>query len=60
VVEEGADGLVIEVSGPDTFVLSCLRAIERFGIVDVARSGTVAVERPEAPRTPSPSEVLLP
>ena len=60
VVEEGADGLVIEVSGPDTFVLSCLRAIERFGIVDVARSGTVAVERPETARTPSPSEVLLP
>ena len=60
VVEEGVEGLVVEVSGPDTFVLSCLRAIERFGIVDVARSGTVAVERPETVRTPSPSEVSLP
>lgn len=60
VVDEGEDGLVIEVSGPDTFVLSCLRAIERFGIVDVARSGTVAVERPEAAGTPSPSEVSEP
>lgn len=60
VVEEGADGLVIEVSGPDTFVLSCLRAIERFGILDVARSGTVSVERPDQARTPNPAEVSVP
>ena len=42
VIEEGPDGLVVELTGPDTFVLSCLRAVERFGIVDVARSGAVA------------------
>lgn len=60
VVEEGTDGLVVEVSGPDTFVLSCLRAIERFGIVDVARSGTVAVGRPELARVPTSTEVTEP
>lgn len=60
VVEEGAEGLVVEVSGPDTFVLSCLRAIERFGIVDVARSGAVAVDRTVSVRTPSPAEVTPP
>ncbi len=54
VVEEGNDGLVVEISGPDTFVLSCLRAIERFGIRDVSRSGPVAVERAEQP-SPTPS-----
>ena len=46
VVEESADGVVAEVSGPASFVLSCVRALERFGLVDVARSGTLAVDRP--------------
>ena len=45
VVEESADGLVAEVSGPASFVLSCVRALERFGLLDVARSGTLAVDR---------------
>jgi acetolactate synthase-1/3 small subunit len=57
VLEEGPDGLVVELTGPDTFVLSCLRAVERFGIVDVARSGAVAIERPaENPRAPTSTE----
>jgi acetolactate synthase-1/3 small subunit len=61
VLEEGPDGLVVELTGPDTFVLSCLRAVERFGIVDVARSGAVAIERPaEAPRAPTPTEAPVP
>jgi len=61
VLEEGPDGLIVELSGPDTFVLSCLRAMERFGIVDVARSGAVAVERPaESPRAPTSTEAPVP
>ena len=60
VIEEGPDGLVVELTGPDTFVLSCLRAVERFGIVDVARSGAVAVERPaEHPRAPTSNEASV-
>lgn len=60
VLEEGPDGLVVELTGPDTFVLSCLRAVERFGIVDVARSGAVAIERPaENPRAPTPREASV-
>ena len=55
VVDEGPDSIVVEVSGPDTFVLSCLRAIERFGIIDVARSGAVAVDRPAEPARPTTS-----
>ena len=61
VLEEGPEGLVAEVTGPDTFVLSCLRAVERFGIVDVARSGAVAIERPaESPRAPTSTEAPVP
>ena len=57
VLEEGPDGVVVELTGPDTFVLSCLRAVERFGIVDVARSGAVAVERPaESSLAPTSTE----
>lgn len=60
VLEEGPDGLVVELSGPDTFVLSCLRAVERFGIVDVARSGAVAIERPaESSRAPTSTEASV-
>jgi acetolactate synthase-1/3 small subunit len=54
VVEESGDGIVAEVSGPASFVLSCLRALERFGVVDVARSGTLAVERPAPAPAPLP------
>jgi len=58
VVEESADGLVAEVSGPASFVLSCVRALERFGILDVARSGTLAVDRPvSGPAVIHPTEM---
>lgn len=47
VVDDGPGAVVAEITGGAAFVLSFLRALERFRIVDVARSGTVAV-----PRTP--------
>jgi acetolactate synthase-1/3 small subunit len=43
-VDESADAVVLELTGSEAFVLSCLRALERFEIVEVARSGAVAVE----------------
>ena len=43
VVEDAEDGLIVELTGSEAFVLSCLRALERFEIVEVARSGTVAL-----------------
>jgi acetolactate synthase small subunit len=58
VVEESAEGLVAEVSGPASFVLSCVRALERFGLLDVARSGTLAVDRPApGPAVTQPTEM---
>lgn len=42
-VDESADAVVLELTGSAAFVLSCLRALERFEIVDVARSGAVAM-----------------
>ena len=61
VIEEGPDALVAELTGPEAFVLSCLRAVERFGIVDVARSGAVAIARPApASRPATPTEVRVP
>jgi acetolactate synthase I/III small subunit len=44
VVDESSDAVVLELTGTQAFVLSCLRALERFGIVEVARSGAVAME----------------
>jgi len=43
-VDESLDAVVLELTGSEAFVLSCLRALERFEIVEVARSGAVAVE----------------
>jgi acetolactate synthase-1/3 small subunit len=43
-VDESLDAVVLELTGSEAFVLSCLRALERFDIVEVARSGAVAME----------------
>jgi acetolactate synthase-1/3 small subunit len=43
-VDESAQAVVVELTGSEAFVLSCLRALERFDIVEVARSGAVAME----------------
>ena len=43
VVDDAADGLIVELSGSEAFVLSCLRALELFEVIEVARSGTVAL-----------------
>lgn len=43
VVDDAPDGLIVELSGSEAFVLSCIRALERFEVVEVARSGTIAL-----------------
>ncbi len=43
VVDDAADGLIVELSGSEAFVLCGIRALERFEVVEVARSGTVVL-----------------
>jgi acetolactate synthase I/III small subunit len=43
VVDDSNDGLILELSGSEAFVLSCIRALERFEVIEVARSGTIAL-----------------
>jgi acetolactate synthase-1/3 small subunit len=43
VVDDSPDGLIVELTGSEAFVLSCVRALERFEVVEVARSGTIAL-----------------
>lgn len=43
VVDDAVDGLIVELTGSEAFVLSCIRALERFEVVEVARSGTIAL-----------------
>jgi acetolactate synthase-1/3 small subunit len=43
VLDDSNDGLIVELCGSEAFVLSCLRALERFEVVEVARSGTIAL-----------------
>ena len=43
VLDDSTDGLIVELCGSEAFVLSCLRALEAFEVVEVARSGTIAL-----------------
>jgi acetolactate synthase I/III small subunit len=43
IIDESSESVILELSGSEAFVLSCLRALERFDIIEVARSGTVAL-----------------
>jgi acetolactate synthase I/III small subunit len=43
VLDDSNDGVIVELSGSEAFVLSCLRALEAFQVVEVARSGTIAL-----------------
>jgi acetolactate synthase I/III small subunit len=43
IVDDSPDAMIVELSGTEAFILSCIRALERFGVVEVARSGTVAL-----------------
>ena len=47
IVEEGAHDLLLEATGTAPFMVSLLRALEPFGIVDLVRGGTLAL--PPAP-----------
>ncbi|MBA3318843.1 MAG: acetolactate synthase small subunit [Gemmatimonadales bacterium] len=44
VVDESGDIVIVELTGSEAFVLSCIRALERFDVIEVARSGAVALE----------------
>ncbi|MGH7528388.1 MAG: acetolactate synthase small subunit [Gemmatimonadales bacterium] len=44
VIDDSPEAMIVELTGSEAFVLSCIRALERFEIVEVARSGTIALE----------------
>ena len=54
IVDDTADTVMVELTGSEAFVLSGIRALERFEIVELARSGTMAMEvTGHASRVPS-------
>ena len=48
VVEEAAHELVLEATASPPILVSLLRALEPFGVLDVVRSGAIALPRPPA------------
>jgi acetolactate synthase I/III small subunit len=51
IVDDTPEALILELSGSEAFVLSGLRALERFEVIEVARSGTVALGSGNDPQT---------
>jgi len=43
IIDDAPDAMIVELTGSEAFVLSGLRALERFEVVEVARTGTVAL-----------------
>jgi acetolactate synthase-1/3 small subunit len=43
IVDDSPDALIVELTGSESCVLSGLRALERFEVVEVARTGTIAL-----------------
>jgi acetolactate synthase I/III small subunit len=48
IVDDSPEALIVELTGSEAFVLSGLRALERFEVLEIARTGTVAL----APSSP--------
>ena len=63
VVDEAAGTCIIQVAGAATRIEECIRALDRFGIVEIARSGAVAMlgaaGSSPAPAPNNPSEAVL-
>ena len=53
IVEESPDELLIEATGTGPFMVSLLRALEPFGILDLARSGPMVVPGPSPASQPA-------
>lgn len=45
VVDEGPEAMTLEVTGAEPGIRSCLEALARFGVLEVARTGPAAVDR---------------
>jgi acetolactate synthase-1/3 small subunit len=43
IVDDAPHAMIVELTGSEAFVLSGLRALERFEVLEVARTGTVAL-----------------
>jgi len=43
IIDDAPEAMIVELTGSEAFVLSGLRALERFEVVEVARTGTVAL-----------------
>ena len=63
VVDEGAGACIVEIAGAAARTESCIRALERFGILEVARRGAVAMlgaaGSSPSPAPNTPSEAVL-
>ena len=44
VVDDSPEAIIVELTGSEAFVLSCIRALERFEVLEVARTGAVTLE----------------
>ena len=63
VVDEGPGACIVEIAGAAARTESCIQALERFGILEIARSGAIAMRSADgsspSPAPHNPSEAVL-
>ncbi|MEM6532034.1 MAG: acetolactate synthase small subunit [Myxococcota bacterium] len=60
VVDAGPDSIIAELTGSEAKLKGFLDVVEPYGIIEIARTGRVAMVRGEAPLASDPSKLLRP
>ncbi|MEO1172537.1 MAG: acetolactate synthase small subunit, partial [Myxococcota bacterium] len=60
VVDAGPESIIAELTGSEAKLKGFLDVVEPYGIIEIARTGRVAMMRGEAPLASDPSKLLRP
>lgn len=59
IVDVSAETVTLEISGSDDKIAACRKILEPFGIIELVRTGKIAIERGEANMDPSGADAQV-